>query len=218
MKSTFLLSTLAVSVTAFSASNSRSSGLKSSTALGDSRFENEIGAQAPLGFFDPLGLLEDADDARFNRLRYVELKHGRVCMLAILGHVVTTGGVRLPGDIDYHGTSFESIPTGLAALEKVPPAGLLQMFLFVGVLELGVMKDITGDGESVGDFRNGFLDFGWDTFTPEEQERKLAIELNNGRAAQMGILGLMVHEMLPSHDPYMINGLFGSPIAFNAGY
>jgi hypothetical protein len=38
------------------------------------------------------------------------------------------------------------------------------------------------------------------------------------RAAQMGILGLMVHEMLPSHDPYMINGLLGAPIDFNAGF
>jgi hypothetical protein len=34
----------------------------------------------------------------------------------------------------------------------------------------------------------------------------------------MGILGLMVHEMLPSHDPYMINALLGSPIDFNAGF
>jgi hypothetical protein len=183
-----------------------------------SPFESEIGAQPPLGYFDPLGLLDGADPDRFNRLRYVELKHGRVCMLAVLGHIVTTGGVRLPGDIDFHGTSFASIPAGLAALSKVPPAGLLQMFLFIGFLELGVMKDITGDGEFVGDFRNDYIDFGWDTFTPEEKERKRAIELNNGRAAQMGILGLMVHEMLPSHDPYMINGLLGSPIDFNAGF
>jgi hypothetical protein len=180
-------------------------------------FEDEIGAQPPLGFFDPLGLLDGADADRFNRLRYVEIKHGRVCMLAVLGHIVTTGGVRLPGDIDYHGTSFASIPSGLAALSKVPAAGLLQIFLFIGFLELGVMKDITGDGEFVGDFRNDFIDFGWDTFTPEEKERKRAIELNNGRAAQMGILGLMVHEMLPSHDPYMINGLLGAPIDFSAG-
>lgn len=57
-----------------------------------------------------------------------------------------------------------------------------------------------------------------DTFTPEEQERKRGIELNNGRAAQMGILGLMVHEELPSHDPYVINELLGYPIDFNAGY
>ena len=57
-----------------------------------------------------------------------------------------------------------------------------------------------------------------DAFTPEEQERKRSIELNNGRAAQMGILALMVHEELPSHDPYMINNLLGYPIDFNAGF
>jgi hypothetical protein len=223
----FLSAMIARSATAFStfaASAPVTQKTRSGSANGsdivlkNSRFENEIGSQPPLGFFDPLGFLDNADDARFNRLRYVELKHGRVCMLAILGHIVTTGGVRLPGDIDYHGTSFDSIPTGIAALTKVPPAGLLQMFLFTGFLELGVMKDITGDGQSVGDFRNDFIDFGWDTFTPEEQERKRAIELNNGRAAQMGILGLMVHEMLPSHDPYMINNIFGAPIDFNAGF
>lgn len=181
-------------------------------------FEDEIGAQAPLGFFDPLGLVADGDQAKFNRLRYVELKHGRVSMLAVLGHLVTTGGVRLSGDIDYHGTSFESIPAGIAGILAVPQAGLIQIFAFCGFLELAVMKDITGDGEFVGDFRNDAIDFGWGTFSPEEQERKRSIELNNGRAAMMGILGLMVHEQLPSHDPYMINALVGSPIAFNTGF
>lgn len=174
-------------------------------------FDDEIGVQPPLGFFDPLGLLKDADVARFNRLRYVELKHGRVSMLAVLGHIVTSSNVRLPGDIDYHGTAFDSIPTGLAALSAVPPSGLLQIFAFIGFLELVVMKDITG-GEFVGDFRNNAFDLGWDTFTPEEKERKRGIELNNGRAAMMGILGLMVHEQLPSHDPYVINGLLGFPV------
>ena len=47
-----------------------------------------------------------------------------------------------------------------------------------------------------------------------EQERKRAIELNNGRAAQMGILALMVHEKLDG-DPYIINTLIGSPVDFN---
>lgn len=180
-------------------------------------FEDEVGAQRPLGFFDPLGVLNGADVARFNRLRYVEIKHGRISMLAVLGHVVTTAGVRLPGDIDLSGTAFDSIPTGLAALSAVPSAGLLQIFAFIGFLEVAVMKDIVG-GEFVGDFRNNAIDFGWDTFSPEEQERKRGIELNNGRAAMMGILGLMVHEMLPSHDPYVINGLVGYPVDFNAGY
>lgn len=34
-------------------------------------FEQEIGAQPPLGFWDPLGLLENADQDRFDRLREV---------------------------------------------------------------------------------------------------------------------------------------------------
>lgn len=212
MKQSILLSLLATSASAFAPAKHA----RSSSSL--QAFEEAIGAQPPLGFFDPLGLLADADEDRFNRLRYVEIKHGRISMLAVLGHIVTTGGVRLPGDIDFEGTSFASIPTGIAALSKIPNAGLLQIFLFVGFLELAVMKDITGTGEFVGDFRNDFIDFGWDALSAEEQERKRGIELNNGRAAMMGILGLMVHEMLPSHDPYMINALVGSPIDFNAGF
>jgi hypothetical protein len=38
-------------------------------------FESEIGAQTPLGFWDPLGLLADADAARFARLRTVEVNN-----------------------------------------------------------------------------------------------------------------------------------------------
>merc|ERR1712004_538472 len=112
----------------------------------------------------------------------------------------------------------ESIPRGMGALSKVPQAGLLQIVAFVGALELGVMKDVTGEAEFVGDFRNGALDFGWDTFDEETKLSKRSIELNNGRAAQIGILALMVHEMLPSKDPYMINGLLGFPVDFNAGF
>ena len=39
-------------------------------------YDNEIGSLPPLGFWDPLGLLTDADQERFDRLRYVEMKHG----------------------------------------------------------------------------------------------------------------------------------------------
>ena len=57
------------------------------------------------------------------------------------------------------------------------------------------MKDL-GGGEFVGDFRNGFIDFGWDSFDEETKISKRAKELNQGRAAQMGMLGLMVHDKL----------------------
>jgi hypothetical protein len=212
----FVISFLVVSISAFTPSSSRP-GASVTRTFASSDYENEIGVQPPLGLFDPLGFLATADVPTYNKYRYCELKHGRVAMLAVLGHIVTTAGARLPGDIDFHGTSFASIPSGLAALETIPAAGVLQIVAFIGFLDLGVMKDITG-GEFIGDFRNDFIDFGWDVFSPEEKERKRAIELNNGRAAMMGILALFVHELLPSHDPYMLNGLLGYPLDFNAGF
>ena len=47
---------------------------------------------------------------------------------------------------------------------------------------------------------NGALDFGWDSFSEETKLQKRAIELNQGRAAMMGLLGLMVHEKLGNVD------------------
>lgn len=89
-------------------------------------FSAELGAQAPLGFWDPLGLLKKADQARFERLRSVENKHGRISMLAILGHLVTGAGNRLPGDIAY-GVPFTSVKAGLAAFDDIPAAGTFQL-------------------------------------------------------------------------------------------
>jgi Chlorophyll A-B binding protein len=166
----------------------------SSTAL-NMAFENELGAQAPLGFFDPLGLVADGDQEKFDRLRYVEIKHGRICMLAVAGYLVQENGIRLPGLVDYSGLKFADVPNGFAALTTISGAGIAQIVAFIGFLEVAVMKDITG-GEFVGDFRNGFIDFGWDSFDEETKLQKRAIELNQGRAAQMGILALMVHEQL----------------------
>ena len=59
-----------------------------------------------------------------------------------------------------------------------------------------LMRKQAAPGAFPGDFRNGYIDFGWDKLSPEEQRKKRSIELNNGRAAQMGILALMVHEQL----------------------
>ena len=168
---------------------------KASTTALSMSFENALGAQAPLGFWDPLGLVADGDQEKFDRLRYVEIKHGRISMLAVVGYLVAENGIRLPGLIDYSGKTFADVPNGFAALTAISGPGVAQIIAFIGFLELAVMKDITG-GEFPGDFRNGALDFGWDSFDAETQMSKRAIELNQGRAAQMGILALMVHEQL----------------------
>ena len=193
-----ILATLLTSAAAFAPSQVA----KSSTAL--NAFESELGVQPPLGFFDPLGLLDDADQERFDRLRYVEIKHGRICQLAFLGNIITRAGLHIPGDIDTAGDAFDSYPNGIAAFfgpDSIPTDGKLQIVFFVGFLELFIMKDATGENEFVGDFRNGLLDFGWDSFDEDTKLSKRAIELNNGRAAMMGILGLMVHEQLGGSVP-----------------
>jgi hypothetical protein len=193
---TAILASIVATAAAFAPAQQKAA---SSTAV--KAFEDELGAQPPLGFFDPLGLLNgDVDQERFDRLRYVEIKHGRICMLAFLGQITTRAGIFLPGNIDLKGDSFDSFPNGIAALvgpDSIPTAGLVQLIALVGFLEIGFMKDVPGTGnEFVGDFRNGYIDLGWDNFDEEEKLSKRAIELNNGRAAMMGILGLMVHEQL----------------------
>ena len=174
---------------------------QAATSTAVKAFEDELGAQPPLGFFDPLGMVADGDAEKFDRLRYVEIKHGRICMLGVVGYLVNKAGIYLPGDIDMSGTKFSDLGSGWDASFAVPVAGALQVFAFAGFLELFVMKDITG-GEFPGDFRNDALDFGWDSFDEETKMTKRAIELNQGRAAQMGLLGLMVHDQLGNVDDF----------------
>eukprot|EP00640_Fibrocapsa_japonica_P004164 CAMPEP_0113933908 /NCGR_PEP_ID=MMETSP1339-20121228/1251_1 /TAXON_ID=94617 /ORGANISM="Fibrocapsa japonica" /LENGTH=216 /DNA_ID=CAMNT_0000935463 /DNA_START=91 /DNA_END=741 /DNA_ORIENTATION=- /assembly_acc=CAM_ASM_000762 len=188
---------------------------KSSSALKMS-FEGELGAQPPLGFFDPLGLLRDVDQDRFDRLRYVEVKHGRVAMLAIIGHLTTASGIRIPGYLSpSNDLKFEDVPAGLAALPKIPALGYAQLLLLIAYMELNVM--VQREGSFPGDMTNPAPPEGWDLFDEETQLKKRAIELNNGRAAMMGILALMVHEKL-DNNPYIINDLLGFPVPFNANF
>jgi len=148
-------------------------------------YANEPGVVAPLGLFDPISLLDDADQERFDRLRSVELKHGRASMLAVVGYLVTYAGYRLPG--------LEDVPAGLAALDKLPNDVVGQIWMTFFLMEIA-NRDQTGEAEFPGDFRNGVIDFGWDEQTDDWKFRKRSIELQNGRAAMMGILALMVHD------------------------
>jgi len=174
-------------------------------------FEKEIGAQPPLGFFDPLGYLSGANQETFDTLRYAEMKHGRIAQLAILGHLVTSAGFRWPNEIA-PGIPFSSIPAGLKAFEVIPLAGTAQLFAFIGLLEWGFsirQKEMEEVHIKVAKDK-----YKW---TDAEIKSQTAKELNNGRAAQMGILGLVTHELI-NNDPFVLNRLIGAPIEFNAGF
>merc|ERR1712137_1186394 len=100
-------------------------------------FESELGVQAPVGFWDPIGYSKDGDADAFRRRRMTEVKHGRVSMIACIGYIVPEY-FKWPGYCSPSvGLSFEDIPNGLAALSKVPAVGWTQIFLFGGLLETG---------------------------------------------------------------------------------
>lgn len=90
---------------------------------------------------------------------------------------------------------------------QMGPIGVAQIVIFIGFLEVFVMKQkegsFPGDMSRVNPFEKQ-----WDSFDEETKLRKRAIELNNGRAAQMGIFGLIVHEVINNH-PYVINDILG---------
>jgi Chlorophyll A-B binding protein len=85
-------STIIASLVAAAAAFAPASHHKAGTSLAaKADFANEIGAQAPLGVFDPFNVLGRCDKAEFDRIRAVEIKHGRVAMLAVVGYLTTAG-------------------------------------------------------------------------------------------------------------------------------
>merc|ERR1719323_1977879 len=103
-------------------------------------FESEVGVQPPIGYWDPLGFSADGDATAFRRRRETELKHGRVSMIACMGYIAPEF-FRFPGELSPTiGISFSDVPNGLQAFSTVPALGWVQMFLFCGLVELGLFR------------------------------------------------------------------------------
>jgi len=153
------------------------------------RPEQQLGIQAPVQFWDPLGLAADGNEETFNRRRRVELKHGRVSMLAVIGYIVPEY-YRFPGYLSpSENLKFEDVPNGLAALSKVPVAGWAQYFIFCGLCEFYFLKN----EKAPGDYGLGFLG-AWNVLgsikDPKVRATKLNAELANGRLAMFAIMSL----------------------------
>merc|ERR1719238_1545876 len=73
--------------------------------------EGDIGVLPPLGVYDPLGLIETRDMARYE---IMEIKHGRAAMLGFLHTILIEAGLKFPT------ADCEAAPTGLlASLESM---------------------------------------------------------------------------------------------------
>ena len=81
------------------------------------------GITAPFGYFDPLGFCEGASEGKIKFYREVELKHGRVSMLAALGFLVAEqlhpmwgGQIDVPSNIAFQETALQNFLPGVALL------------------------------------------------------------------------------------------------------
>mmetsp|Transcript_88702 Transcript_88702/g.234569 ORF Transcript_88702/g.234569 Transcript_88702/m.234569 type:complete len:227 (+) Transcript_88702:2-682(+) len=162
-----------------------------------SGFEGSVGDQEPLGFWDPAGFTKDGDVEKFKRRREVELKHGRVSMLATIGYIVPEY-YKFPGYLSpSQGIQFQDVPNGLGALSKVPPAGLAQFAAFIAFLELVYNKPSAEPGNyGKGNLGLGSLGLGGSITDPKLRAKKLSAEISNGRLAMVAIIGMFFQDGL----------------------
>merc|ERR1712224_1186878 len=85
------------------------------------------GVTAPMGFFDPLGFSTDCPAGKLLFYREVELKHGRVCMLASLGilvaeqfHPLFGGNIDVPSAVAFQQTPLQSFWPAVVAAIAIP--------------------------------------------------------------------------------------------------
>jgi len=162
--------------------------------------EEEIGVQAPLGFWDPLGFCKGDDinvmEDDFKRRRAVEIKHGRVAMYACIGYIVPEY-FKFPGYLSPSlDLKFADVPNGLAALSKVPVIGLAQIVAFCGAIELTGFGSGNSTPEEPGNYGVGFPNFIGKVEDSGERNSKLAAELANGRLAMVAIIGMFFQDGL----------------------
>ncbi len=86
--------------------------------------------------------------------------------------------------------SFSDVPNGLAALDVVPLLGWVQLAVLIGAHEVLVKQR---PGKKPGDFGTGYFGVALDDES-SKQLRALNVEVQNGRLAMMGILGMFASE------------------------
>jgi len=156
--------------------------------------ENLVGYQAAGNYgFDPAGF---TDWVKVDYLREAEIKHGRICMLALVGFGATDCGIRLPGEIH----QVSSIAAHDVALSY---GGMQQLFLWLGIFEVisavGVNQMINeGSGRIPGDFSLDPLNF---CSTPEKTADMKLKEIVHCRLAMFAFSGMVTQAVL-TQGPY----------------
>jgi light-harvesting complex I chlorophyll a/b binding protein 1 len=182
---------------------------------------DEVGVLPPLGRWDPLQIREQGPE-RYRRFVEMEIKHGRLAMAGFLGVLTTYSGVRFPG---YLSTSenikFSDIPGGaISSWAALPTAAWFQIVIFITFCEVNFLKqdpekepgNVVPDGIPWARYPDGYDVWLGDGSTKQVGEDELILgrtwklnaERNNGRAAMMGMTGLIIHEALTGNPFFPI--------------
>merc|ERR1719199_2354740 len=149
--------------------------------------------------WDPLGLSDNMDESNLKLIRAAELKHGRVAMLATVGWAWTATGTHFEGMLSTSaGISFASLAAldPLTAASKVPGAGIWQMILAIGALEV-FWENKYPSYKYGGNYGVPAM-----TTDPAKLKELELAELKNGRLAMIGIISFAAAVALPGSVPF----------------
>jgi hypothetical protein len=166
--------------------------------------QDMAGVTAPMGFFDPLGFSTNTPEGKMLFYREVELKHGRVCMLATLGFLVGEqihplfewwwgGNVDVPSYVAFQETPLQKFWPAVVAAIAIPEIFNLRTFNSpFGMNPLSTWWTVDSNHKS------GDLDFdplGLKPADPQEFREMQNKELNNGRLAMIAAAGMIAQEL-----------------------
>jgi hypothetical protein len=188
----FLVALMAAGASAFApASSSQRAG---SVALNAEEMSKSIpflvrpekldGSMAGDMGFDPMRLSDIQTDLKY--ARWSELKHGRICMLAMVGILVQQSGIHWPGDA-YTNKDIFGAPATVGWGVNV------QIFLFMSAVEILTFNKHYGEG-TPGDLG---LDGGMlNGMTPAQVKTRMESEIVHCRLAMIAFSGAIVQTLL----------------------
>merc|ERR1712224_496975 len=148
-----------------------------------------------LGYFDPLGFSTDISGGKLLFYREVELKHGRVAMLASLGilvgenfHPLFGGDIDVPAIFAFQQTPLQTFWPAVVAAIAIPE--IFSVFTFQDPAK-GEQWAIRTD-HVPGDL--GFDPLGLKPKDPKKFKEMQTKELNNGRLAMIAAAGMIAQE------------------------
>jgi hypothetical protein len=155
------------------------------------------GVLEPTGFFDPLGFATDTPKGKMLFYREVELKHGRVCMLASLGilvaesfHPLFGGNIDAPAYLAFQQTPLEQFWPFVVIAIAIPEVLSFGNYDTSDTGALWILKDDVVPGDL------GYDPLGLKPQDPAGFTEMRNKELNNGRLAMIATAGMIAQELV----------------------